>query len=72
MEQNIATARARRPPKLGQITSGIPYSRHLLRAFHRCKHRAPFTHHLLKKSDSDRGICEVNLMPVPRAAECET
>ncbi len=31
-------------------------------AFHRA-HRALFTHHLLEKSDSDWGICEVNLMP---------
>ncbi|PWC18937.1 fructuronate reductase [Brenneria corticis] len=31
-------------------------------AFHRA-HQALFTHHLLEVSDSDWGICEVNLMP---------
>lgn len=31
-------------------------------AFHRA-HQALFTHHLLESSDSDWGICEVNLMP---------
>ena len=31
-------------------------------AFHRA-HQALYTHHLLEQSDSDWGICEVNLMP---------
>ncbi len=31
-------------------------------AFHRA-HQALYTHHLLETSDSDWGICEVNLMP---------
>ncbi|MGC6746288.1 hypothetical protein ACP0HM_27920 [Escherichia coli] len=31
-------------------------------AFHRA-HRALYTHHLLESTDSDWGICEVNLMP---------
>lgn len=51
----------RRPPKLGQITSGIPYCASGLRGV--SPHQALFTHHLLEKSDSDWGICEVNLMP---------
>lgn len=36
-------------------------------AFHRA-HQALYTHHLLESTDSDWGICEVNLMPQrPRA-----
>lgn len=31
-------------------------------AFHRA-HQALYTHHLLESTDSDWGICEVNLMP---------
>lgn len=31
-------------------------------AFHRA-HQALYTHHLLETTDSDWGICEVNLMP---------
>lgn len=31
-------------------------------AFH-CAHQALYTHHLLESTDSDWGICEVNLMP---------
>ncbi len=34
-------------------------------AFHRA-HQALYTHHLLESTDSDWGICEVNLMPGQR------
>ncbi|EAZ5194882.1 hypothetical protein JS43_12370 [Salmonella enterica subsp. enterica serovar Rissen] len=63
MEQNIATAQvsvARPNWDKSRLVSRIV---HLgCGAFHRA-HQALFTHHLLEKSDSDWGICEVNLMP---------
>ena len=62
MENNIATGTVfvERPPWDGsRLVSRIV---HLgCGAFHRA-HQALFTHHLLESSDSDWGICEVNLM----------
>ncbi|CAH3799378.1 TPA: fructuronate reductase [Enterobacter hormaechei] len=63
MEQNIVSGSlsATRPQWDGsRLVSRIV---HLgCGAFHRA-HQALFTHHLLECSDSDWGICEVNLMP---------
>lgn len=47
---------------MGSFSSGITHCASRLRAFHRA-HRALYTHHLLESTDSDWGICEVNLMP---------
>lgn len=63
MEQNIATAQvsvARPNWDKSRLVSRIV---HLgCGAFHRA-HQALYTHHLLESTDSDWGICEVNLMP---------
>ncbi|SQI40163.1 Polyol:NADP oxidoreductase [Leminorella richardii] len=63
MEKNIATGSvtvAKPNWNASRLTSRIV---HLgCGAFHRA-HQALFTHHLLECSDSDWGICEVNLMP---------
>ncbi len=47
---------------MGSFSSGITHCASRLRAFHRA-HQALYTHHLLESTDSDWGICEVNLMP---------
>lgn len=47
---------------MGAFSSGITHCTSRLRAFHRA-HQALYTHHLLESTDSDWGICEVNLMP---------
>ncbi len=62
MEQNIATAQFPSPAQTG--TNHVWYPVLCIWAAGRfTAHRALFTHHLLEKSDSDWGICEVNLMP---------
>ncbi|EPA7335165.1 fructuronate reductase [Escherichia coli O13,129, 135:H26] len=63
MTQNISTAQVTvsRPQwKNSRLVSRIV---HLgCGAFHRA-HQALYTHHLLESTDSDWGICEINLMP---------
>jgi hypothetical protein len=44
------------------FSPAIPHRSPRLRRLHRA-HQALYTHHLLETSDSDWGICEVNLMP---------
>ncbi len=58
VDSNLPVAR----PSWGSFSSGITHCASRLRAFHRA-HRALYTHHLLESTDSDWGICEVNLMP---------
>ncbi|XPE40628.1 hypothetical protein ACNKHK_27040 [Shigella flexneri] len=62
MEQISLAAPAGYPSAMGRFTSGFPHRPPGCGAFHRA-HQALFTHHLLECSDSDWGICEVNLMP---------
>lgn len=63
MKQNIATAQISVPRPAWDGSRLVSRIVHLgCGAFHRA-HQALFTHHLLENSDSDWGICEVNLMP---------
>ncbi|MFL4414083.1 fructuronate reductase [Citrobacter portucalensis] len=63
MEQNLANAQISTPRPFWDRSRLVSRIVHLgCGAFHRA-HQALYTHHLLESSDSDWGICEVNLMP---------
>ena len=63
MEQNLANAQISTPRPCWDRSRLVSRIVHLgCGAFHRA-HQALYTHHLLESSDSDWGICEVNLMP---------
>ncbi|WET40868.1 fructuronate reductase [Citrobacter enshiensis] len=63
MEQNIVTTQVSVPRPQWNRSRLVSRIVHLgCGAFHRA-HQALYTHHLLEGSDSDWGICEVNLMP---------
>lgn len=63
MEKNLATARLTVPRPEWERSRLVSRIVHLgCGAFHRA-HQALFTHHLLACSDSDWGICEVNIRP---------
>lgn len=63
MDKNLATAQISTPRPRWDRSRLVSRIVHLgCGAFHRA-HQALYTHHLLESSDSDWGICEVNLMP---------
>ncbi|MFV7282594.1 fructuronate reductase [Citrobacter cronae] len=63
MDNNLATAQISTPRPRRDRSRLVSRIVHLgCGAFHRA-HQALYTHHLLESSDSDWGICEVNLMP---------
>lgn len=63
MEQNLASTQISTPRPRWDRSRLVSRIVHLgCGAFHRA-HQALYTHHLLESSDSDWGICEVNLMP---------
>lgn len=63
MEYNLARAQISTPRPRWDRSRLVSRIVHLgCGAFHRA-HQALYTHHLLESSDSDWGICEVNLMP---------
>ncbi|HEE0142444.1 TPA: fructuronate reductase [Citrobacter youngae] len=63
MDKNLSTAQISTPRPRWDRSRLVSRIVHLgCGAFHRA-HQALYTHHLLESSDSDWGICEVNLMP---------